>query len=208
MSSESRMHDTIFAIPENRIYKATRTWVLWLQGIFMNRAKGDYHWDSVDSETDILITDQEPEQAETGVRPRIVTSRGPASWASTSTQPVYQPDFGSTKKVLSDAIGLSMTISVTAKSGVEAENIAFYIFRLIPFFKSQLARMGGLQAVSNAISITPETKHGQVVPGSSTPDWKTVQIIIPFFIQDVVIATEEDFYSLLNAVTLHMDSNT
>ena len=101
-------------------------------------------------------------------------------------------------------LGCSITISVIAREGLEAQGLAYLLFRMIPIFKPSIMRLGRLHAIGNNITLTQETQMGQIVPGSSTPEWKMVQLIIPFYIQEVISADEKDFYSLMQAVNLHM----
>jgi len=105
---------------------------------------------------------------------------------------------------MSDMMGTSMTLSVVAREGLEAQSLAYLIFRMIPIFKPQIMRLGRMHAIGNNITLTQETQMGQIVPGSSTPEWKMVQLMIPFYIQDVISADEKDFYSMVQAVNLHM----
>ena len=156
-------------------------------------------------ETEIIITDQQPAQVEnTNKRPIISTSRGAATFSSTSMSQAMQPVFESPRKVISDMLGCSMTISVVAREGLEAQSLAYLLFRMIPIFKPSIMRLGRLHAIGNNITLTQETQMGQIVPGSATPEWKMVQLIVPFYIQEVISADEKDFYSLMQAVNLHM----
>jgi len=194
-----------FCLPEDRLLVATRAWLIWLQGLFKSRPKGYYNWDPNMQETEIVISDQNPAGIEvTNKRPLISTSRGTAAWASTSLSQKMTPSWNSPNEVWSDLVACSMTISCVAKEGLEAQDIAYTIFRMIPVFKQNIIRLGRMHAIGNNIQITPETQHGQVVSGSSTPEWKMVQLHVPFYVQDVISAEEKDFYSYMQAVNLHM----
>jgi len=156
-------------------------------------------------ETEIVITDQNPDKIEkTNVRPVIATARGPATWAGTSMGQSIQHSLDSPAKTYTDIIGTSMTLSIVAREGLEAQNLAYFIFRMIPVFKASIQRLGRIHAISNSITLTQESQQGALVPGSSSPEWKMIQVIIPFYIQDVVTADEKDFYSLMRSVNLHM----
>jgi len=197
--------DLGFFNPDDRLLVATRAWLMFLQGLFKSRPEGYYKWDPNINETEIIITDREPVDSENkSTRPIISTSRGPAVWSSTSLNQQMVPAFGSEKTIYSDLIGCSMTISVIAREGLEAQNLAYTIFRMIPVFKPSILRLGRMHAIGNNISLTQETSRSQIVPGSSTPEWKMVQLIVPFYIQDVFSSEEKDFYTLMRAVNLHM----
>jgi len=194
-----------FAVPDDSIHQATRAWLIWLQGLFRTRPSGYYQWNSNMDETEIVITDQNPDKIEkTNIRPIIATARGPATWAGTSMGQSIQHDLASPRTTYSDIIGTSMTLSVIAREGLEAQNIAYFIFRMIPVFKESIMRLGRIHAISNNVTLTQESQQGALVPGSSSPEWKMIQVIIPFYIQDVITSDEKDFYSLMRAVNLHM----
>jgi hypothetical protein len=194
-----------FKLPEDRLYIATRAWLLWLQGLFKTRPPGEYRWDPNDDETELIITDQLPNAAErTNKRPIISTSRGHAGFMSTSTSQQMIPSFSSPSTVYSDLIACSVTINVIAREGLEAQKLAYLIFRLIPVFRESILRLGRMHAISNNISLTQESMPGQMIPGSSAPEWRMVQLVVPFFIQDTIRVDEKDFYPLVRAVNLHM----
>lgn len=197
--------ETGFFNPDDRLLVSTRAWLIFLQGLFKSRPEGHYKWDPNINETEIIITDREPSDAENkSARPIVSTSRGPAVWSSTSLNQQMKPQWGTEKTVFSDLIGCSMTISIIAREGLEAQNLAYTIFRMIPVFKASILRLGRMHAIGNNITLTQETSRGSIVPGSSTPEWKMVQLVVPFYIQDVFSSEEKDFYTLLRAVNLHM----
>lgn len=190
---------------DDRLLTSTRAWLMFLQGLFKSRPEGHYKWDTNFDETEIIITDREPTDTDNkSTRPIISTSRGPAMWSSTSLNQQIQPSFGSERTVYSDLIGCSMTINVVAREGLEAQNLAYTIFRMIPVFKPSIMRLGRMHAIGNNITLTQETSMGSIVPGSSTPEWKMVQLIVPFYVQDIFSSEEKDFYTLLRTVNLHM----
>ena len=194
-----------FVLPEDRLVVATRAWLMFLQGLFKSRPAGFHKWSPNIDETEIIITDQNPSHLEgTNNRPIICTARGPATWSGTSLSQTMQPVFESSRKIVSDMMGVSVTISVVAREGLEAQNLAYMIFRMIPMFKPQIMRLGRMHAIGNNLTLTQETQMGQIVPGSSVPEWKMIQLMVPFYIQDVISADEKDFYSLVQSVNLHM----
>lgn len=201
--------ESSFCLPEDRLLEANRAWLIWLQGLFKSRPPGYYRWHPNLTETEIVITDQNPSGIETtNKRPIIVTSRGPAGWVSSSTSQRTRLYFHKEDEVISDVFSCSLTISVIAREGLEAQNIAYTIFRMIPVFKTAIMKLGRMHAIGNNIQLTQETQQSQIVPGSSTPEWKMVQLMIPFYVQDVISVSTEDFYTLVKAVKLHMGLGT
>ena len=203
-SVNSKSSITSFCIGDDRLYIATRAWLLWLQGLFSTREAGQYHWSDNDTETEILIYDQNPTATEkTGKRPFIVSSRGPVRWANTSRDQTLSRNFDGDQKKFSDIIMTNMTLTCVAKEGVEAQGLAYMIAKLIPVFKPTIMKAGRLHWIGNETQILPETGHGQLIPGSSFPEWRAVQLIVPFSIQDTISA-EKGFYNILRAVKIHM----
>ena len=196
---------TAFYMPEDRVRLATRAWLKWLQGLFASRPVGHHHWEENQDETEITITDQMPEHHEPNSRrPIITTARGPVSWAGMSNNQVRDQDLLGQHKVYTDIVACSMTISVIAREGLEAQNLGYMLFRLIPVFKPQLLRLGYMHSLGNNVQLTPETTHGALVPGSSVPEWKMVQVIVPFYMQDTISSDDEGFYTMFKDVTLKM----
>jgi len=191
--------------PEDRLRLAVRSWLIWVQGLYRYRPVGQHRWNPNFDETEIIITDQNPDDVEkTNKRPIISTSRGPASWSGTSLGQSERPVFSNNKVIYSDIIGTSITMSIVAREGLEAQDIAYTIFRMIPVFKRSLNRFCRLHAIGNNITITPETAMGQLVPGSSRSEWKMVQIHVPIWIQDRISVESQDFHTLVRAVNLQL----
>lgn len=194
-----------FYAPDDRLLVATRAWLIWLQGLFGSRPVGYHHWDPNIAETEIVISDQMPTNIEpTNKRPIITTSRGPLVWSGMSTARVRDQDIFGQHKVYSDIAACSMTLSIIAKEGLEAQALAYMLFRMIPVFMPQLLRLGNMHSLGNNVQLTPETAHGALVPGSSVPEWKMVQLVVPFYIQDTFSTSDEGFYMMLKDVTTRM----
>jgi hypothetical protein len=195
---------TSFGIIEDRLFVATRAWVLWLQGLFSTRSAGQYKWSINDTETEILIHDHNPTNTEkTNKRPFITTQRGAAILQGVSRDQTLSRTFAGDDIKFSDIMRLNMNITCVAREGIEAQDLAYLIFRMIPVFETSIIKVGRLHWIGNNIQILPETSHGAIVPGSSYPEWRAVQIVVPFAIQDVISA-KKGFYNVLRTVNLHM----
>ena len=86
---------------------------------------------------------------------------------------------------------------------MEAQELAYTIFRMVPVFKASIMRLGRIHAIGQNLAVSPETNHGQLVPGSSSPECRMGLIHLPFSIPDV-ISLEKDFHNIMQAVNLHM----
>jgi hypothetical protein len=200
--SEDQKRDLIFHDP---LYEATRAWVKFIQGIFMGMPKGIYKWSPNVTETEIVITDQNPAGMEkTNKRPFIITKRGPAVVPGVSRDLTLERSFDGSVKKFGFMVRSTMTFVCVAKYGVEAQNIAYHIAKMIEVFKPLIQRSGRIHFINNQIQITPETEPGSLIPGSSFPEWKAVQVVVPFVVQDV-ISVEDNFHTILRAVKLQMN---
>lgn len=190
--------------PQDRLYKATKAFIRFCQGVFQSREPGSYRWSQDENDTEILISSVEPQNKETtNIRPFISINRSVASYAGTSRDQTASRSFAGDKKTFSDLVTTGIIITCTAKEGVEAGEIAYVLFRLIPAFKPQIQRLGQLHHISNSIQLNPETPHGAIMPGSLFSEWKSVQLFIPVSIHEEV-RFDEGFHNLLQNVTISM----
>ena len=206
METSSNMVDsnTEFLVPDDRLYLATRAWILFLQGLFSTRPSGQFKWHSNPTESEIIISDAMPtDTTRTNKRPMIVTMRGYAQSSGISRDGTQKRNMAGDSQVLSDTIGTVINFNCIAKEGVEAQDIAYTIFRMIPVFRASIMRLGRMHAIGNNISISTESSHNAIVPGSSFPEWRSVTVSAPFYIQDVIKA-DKDFHNIIHAVNLHM----
>lgn len=205
VQSNNANSDSFFYVPDDRLYLATRAFLIFLQGLFKDRPAGQFRWSENPDETEILITDQLPENGQAvGKRPIIVTTRGAARYRNVSLDHVMERDMSGDALVYSDIIETDMTFTCIAREGVEAQNLAFTIFRMVPIFKGAIGRLGDMHWIGANMQIGPESQGNQIIPGSGFSEWKIVQVSVPFAIQDTV-SVKSDFHTLLRAVNLHME---
>ena len=203
-SSNFTNSDTEFSIPEDRLYLATKAWILFLQGLFSTKPSGQFKWHSNPTESEIIITDALPTStSRTNKRPMIVTARGPAQYMGLSRDQTQKRNMVGDTQSFSDNISTIINFNCVAKEGIEAQEIAYTIFRMIPVFRASIQRLGRMHAISSNIQISSETGHNLIVPGSSFPEWRSVTVTVPFYIQDVIKA-DKDFHNIIHAVNLHM----
>lgn len=204
VSAKGASDQRLFVLPDDRLYLATRAWILWIQGLFSTRPVGDYKWSSNPSETEILVTGSFPTDTQKTVKkPFIVVQRGPAQYLGTSHDGILHQNMSGTQITFADIIATSITISCVAREGPEAQRIAYTLFRLIPVFRRSIQRLGRIHAIPHNITIGQEAGYSSIVPENGFPEWRIVQVGAAFQIQDVVSA-ETDFHTVLRAVNLHM----
>ena len=198
---------TDFFLPEDRLYLATRAFILWLQGLFSTRPAGRLKWSSNDAESEILIFSGNPTELENNnTRPFISVVRGQAIFSGISPDVTLSRNYIGDKKKFTDNIACSLAFNCVAREGIEAQELAYTVGRMLIVFKPSIMRLGRIHAIGNEIQISGESDHNSSVPGSSTPEWRVVQVGVPFYVQDVISseANNRGFHNILRAVNLHM----
>ena len=196
-----------FFLPEDRLYLATRAFIIWLQGLYSTRPPGRMRWSANDSESEILIFSGNPTELEdTSTRPFISVVRGPALFSGIAPDVTLTRNYIGDKKQLTDNIACTLALNCVSREGVEAQELAYTIARMLIVFKASIMRLGRLHAIGNEIQISGESDHSAIVPGSSTPEWRVVQVGVPIFVQDIISseANNRGFHNILRAVNLHM----
>jgi hypothetical protein len=202
---------TEFKTPEDRLYYATRAFILFAQGLFSSRSAGHWKWHPNTNETEIIIAGKNPESAENAnQRPIISIGRTEARWHGISRSGRISENFIGTKFTLADIIGFTILVTCVAKEGVEAGHIAWIVSTMFDVFRRPLMRKGRIHAFTNQHVIGAETRHGQLVPGSSFPDWIAVQLAFPCQVQHSLhVDTESNrFQSLFQAVTIRLEDES
>lgn len=190
---------------------AVRAWVSWLKALFSSRPPGEYRWVSNQSETDIIIVDQAPQNMESpNTRPLIVTQIGSSTWTGSGmSQQLTVGNFLNEDQIFYQGlISASFSINCIAREGAEARKLAYYIFRLIPVFEKILQKMG-IHGVVNNLVVGQETSAGALVQGSSASEWKLVAVQAPFLIKDTLYLAssgEEAFQPMIHYITMRMET--
>lgn len=201
----AKTESNTFCLPDDLLYISQRAWVRWLQGLFSQREVSNRRWDPNPTETEIIISSAHPtETEETNKRPIIVVGRGNAQWSGVGRDQTLTRTLSGDQKRLSDIIHTSAIISCIAREGVEAQELAYIVSRMVPVFKADIQRIGHIHFISNNTMLEPETNHGSVVNGSGVPEWRMVRVVIPYAVQEE-IKVDKDFHNILHAVRLQMD---
>jgi hypothetical protein len=188
------------------LYAATRGFLSFCQQIFKIRDAGSWKWSENPEESEILIADFESDVGSQGsLRPRIITQRAPAVVVNSGRDQVLSRNLGGTEQTLAFILQSSLTFNCISREGVEAQKLAYFLLKMIIAFKPTIMRIGDIHFISNQVTMLPETGHGELFPGSSSPEWKVVRLIVPFAVQDTMKITE-DFHSILRDVTTEIES--
>jgi len=198
--------DNTFPEVEDRVYYAVRAIILWLQGVFRTRPKGSYRWDIDPEASEIIITAHDPYEADrTNKRPNIVVSRTQMTNANTSIGQTLVPGFGSDSTTYTDLMQGNIIITVIAREGLEAQNIAYSLFRLIPVFRGMLNRTGRMTTLPGRMSMTPEVPYVDVSASSTAPYRRAVSVILPISIQDHFSIDAGQHYAFLHTVEMYVN---
>ncbi len=194
---------------EDRLQVAVRAFILFSQGLFRARQSGSYHWDPVDEESDIFIAGQEPDEREpSNKRPRIIVSRSQVNIGGTSIDQTMKPRWIGQTLHMTDLVRFHILFSCTAREGLEAQLIAWWIATRMLLFQRELHKVGRLHHIATQqLTINTETPSKRVIPGSPTPEWKTVQVTVPVSLQEVISADAGGFYSQVSRYMLEFSDN-
>ena len=114
------------------------------QILFQNGYFG-YKWDPDEEKTTIKIVDKYSfNLAQVDSSPVIVTSRAPQQWGRTSGfRQMQHINMKTDERIHSDLVKGSVRLSVFARQGIEAENIAGFLFEAFQSLRDVLRRMTG-----------------------------------------------------------------
>lgn len=198
--------DNTFPEIDDRVYYAVRALIIWLQGVFKTRPKGSYRWDIDPEISEIIITAHDPYEADrTNKRPNIVVSRTQMTNANTSIGQTLASGIFSESTTYTDLLQGSLVITVIAREGLEAQNIAYSLFRLIPVFRGMLNRAGRMTTLPGRMSMTPEMPYSDVSPSANSPFRRAVSVILPISIQDHFSIDAGQHSSFLHAVDAYVN---
>ena len=170
-----------FPLGYDPLYRVTGGLLRFLKGMFKSQSPGNYQWSDDATQSEIVITDQSPVNLEVNEkRPAIVTIRGPAAWANLGFGQSVMVNMTTGRKDKQDLISCNMTFACLSREGVEAQRLAWIIFSHLPLFKPFINRdVPGIHNLGNNMTLTGESGAGALVQGSSSPEWKMVQVVVP-----------------------------
>lgn len=182
---------------DDRLYKATRAYLATFRGFFGTRRSGQYRWREDPKETEIYISDQFPTQDEAEHRPHIFTERAAAQALSLGIGQIEGTSLLTGEKTLSDAISCAMYIHCLSREGVEAQRLAWWVYKVLQRFNASIQAYGQVHLVHPQVTILPQTMSPAL---SKTFD---VTIISPFTIQERTLITpveESDYHQVVNTI--------
>ena len=190
---------------DDRLYVATRAWLIWIQGLYSNRPAGCYRWRPDPNTTELLVIDSEPDAEHLSQTRPIISKRGNAGYASMGIGQTMMPSYGDHNLRISDLVNSSLTLTVIAREGVEAQALAWQLFRLIPMFRAMIARLGRLHSIGPSIQISGEFSYRLPGAAATAPTWKAVSLSIPFSLQDTSDLSDDEIHSYVRSVEISID---
>lgn len=158
-----------------------------------------YLWDSDHAKTQISVIDKYAFNLEqVALNPAIVANRGPLAWAKTSGfRQVQSQDLRTGSKTYTDLIRGSVTMSCFSRSGLEAEDIAGFVFESFQSFRDVLRNITGRGRMVpghlgyfriEAVSLGEEA----LIKGGSRPELSVVPVAISAMVQRRWAVTPRD----------------
>ena len=102
-----------------------------------------YHWDPDQTKTHIMIVDKHSFDLDAvGTTPTIVANRGPLGWMRTSGfRQMQSMDLRTDRRVYTDLIRGGVILSCFSRHGLEAEDLAGYLFESFQVFRDVLRKI-------------------------------------------------------------------
>lgn len=175
-----RTPDLVLDKHEDHLKYYTMLFITFLQGYFKQNKQGKFRWSSDLNQTEIVICDQDNLLTDTQI-PRIITVRGPSVPAPMTFNDIgdqYDAATGAIKRVL--LIQSSITFHCIAKTGPEAQNIAYQVMKGINAYYMTLQKWG-IHKVMRNIQVSPETPAGAVFNPEIFPEGRLVMATVQFW---------------------------
>jgi hypothetical protein len=172
-------------------------------------------WDADQAKTQIVIVDKYSFNLDqVGVTPAIVANRGPLQWMRTSGfRQMQNIDMRTDTRTHTDLVQGSVVLSCFSRSGLEAENIAGYLFEGFQVLRDVLrkvARRGIMVPNHLGFFKVEATNMGEeaLVKSDSRPELSVVPIAIQAMVQRRYTVTPKNTRKLRDIVVRTSRSGT
>ena len=180
----------------------TMLFIAFLQGYFKQNDQGQFRWSDDLEQTEIVICDQDADLTDKYL-PRIVTVRGPSSplpmWFGDEGEP-YNNATGAKKRTI--LIQSSITFHCIAVTGLEAQQLAYRVYRAIHEYYMTLQRFG-IHKVIRSMQISPETPANAVFSPEVISEGRLIMVTVPFIYRNTIVSTPSNF-AAARELSLHM----
>lgn len=150
----------------------------------------EYCWDPDDKKSQISVVDKYHfDRSQVGQKPVIVANRGPLIWGKTSGfRQMQSLNFRNDRRIYTDLVRGGATLSVFSRQGLEAENLAGYVWESFQMFRDvlrKIARRGIMVPNHLGFFRIEATSMGEeaLVKADSRPEASVVPIAIQAAVQ-------------------------
>lgn len=166
----------------------TMLFIAFLQGYFKENEPGKFKWSEDLEKTELVIVDQDNNLTDKYL-PRIVTVRGPSmplvmNFNDFADQ--YDAATGRTKRSI--LIQSSITFHCIAKTGPEAQELAYQVYLAINAYYITIQKWG-VHKVFRNINISPETPSGAVFNPEVYPEGRLIMCTVQFIYRNTFYNT-------------------
>jgi hypothetical protein len=157
--------------------------------IMYSDPKARRRWDQDEEKAEILIIDKYTFNLETvEKRPAIVASRGPVGWSKTSGfRQMQHQDQMTDRRIYTDLIDGSVTLSCFAREGLESEAIATDVYEWFTMFQDAIRTRGSFRQVLDRMGLfrVSSVSIGEeaLVKSDGRPDLSVTPVVVRAMVQ-------------------------
>lgn len=166
---------------EDPLLHLKRAQVAFLQGLFGFAPRGQFHWSSDLSQTEIVITGDSPTNVETlQQRPAIQAIRGTAAAGGLSMDELRDVDSQTGKRDHLDLMSGTTTFNCISRVPNESEKLAFLVFRHLWLLRRMLMRTG-FHEFGRKQQISAPSPANAMVVGESEHRYIATTVTVPWY---------------------------
>jgi len=161
----------------DRLYLSVRSYVILLQGFFSSWER--FRWDPDLAKTRIAIVKSLPYVPSAENRlPAIIVQGSGAGWRSVApNQMMTQDPLGAGgSREFTNIVDSGVAIFAIAQNDIEASLIGWNIFNLLPTFREEAKRLGGMDFIDNQVSLSDLFDAAGLVKGAQPGQWWAVAL--------------------------------
>jgi hypothetical protein len=191
----------------NPLVHCRRVTLAFLQGLFAQCPRGQFHWNADSKISEIYIHDANPVDPEKiGQKPAITIIRSPMQFGQLFMDDMQDFNILDGQRTHSDMLSGTLVLNALSKVGVEAEEIAWFTARHTWILRRMLLRRG-FHDVGRGMRVDAVTPAGALVAGDSDQIWRKVSILMPFHFRYSDKLTPTGLEQIEN-IEFHIDAET
>lgn len=198
----TRRPDVLLDRNEDHLKYYTMLFLAFLQGYFKQQDPGKFRWSPDLESTEVAIVDQANDLTDKYL-PRIVTVRGPSiplPMVFNDEGEPYNPATGAVKRTV--LIQSSITFHCIARTGLEAQALAYQVYKAIHGYYKTLQQFG-MHKVFRNLQISPETPANAVFSPEVISEGRLIMVTCNFIYRNTTLTTPSNAPAARNLL-LHM----